>query len=87
VSEHQAPDVLAACLLGDGERGRVAPSTVSEPDRTSPARRVGEHKVRARGPARELQELGCPHDPPACRLDDIAEGRMRGVDFRLRRKA
>src|SRR5262249_47156774 len=42
VSEHHAADVPDLRLLGDGERCRMAAGSVSEPNRTGPARRVGE---------------------------------------------
>ena len=82
MGEHQAADSVAAGGLGHRRHVQVAADPAGEPDRPLPAGGLGEHQPGAARPGRELQELRRPHHRPLGRLDQVAEGRMAGVDHR-----
>lgn len=81
VGKDQTSYPTATGLGRDGASVEVAPSTTDKSDWAVPPCRLGEHEVRARRPARELQELRRPHHPSkrVAPQDEIAESRMVGV--------
>src|SRR5919109_453809 len=84
MSEDEPSNTAAASLLRDLEQRGMSADATCEPDRPLPAGSLREHQVDTIGPVRKAEEFWSPGDPLAIGLDEVAEGRVRGVDHRAR---
>ena len=84
VSQYEAPYALSACALRRLENRAMTSHSAPEPDRASPASRVGEHQVYAAGPAGNSENPGCPGRRTSAPAQEISPGRVAGVRDRVR---